>query len=384
MPGDMTKVAIIHDWLVEYGGGERALSEIIRCFPGADVFAPVDFMAPEHRHALHGARVVTSFVQRMPWARTRYWDYIGLMPLAMEQFDLAGYDLVVSNSHSVAKGVLVHPEQVHVSYVLSPMRFAWDLQPAYLREFGLERGPKSWIARVLLQRLRLWDSTTPARVDAMAAPSRYIARRIETCYRREATVIPPPVNVDFYAPSSQEREDFYLAASRLIPFKRMALLVEAFARMRQRRLVVIGDGPELVRLRRMATPNVTLIGYQPDEVLRDHMRRARAFVFAAPEDFGIVMVEAQACGTPVIAYARGGALDIVRGLDHDSPTGVLFDAATPESVVEAIAAFESREALIASDACRANALRFGDGLFRERFTAFAAEALGRYGGWSIR
>jgi glycosyltransferase involved in cell wall biosynthesis len=380
----MTRVAIIHDWLVEYGGGERALAEIIRCFPGADVFVPVDFMAAEHRHILGGARVQTSFVQQLPWARTRYWDYIGLMPLAMEQFDLAGYDLVVSNSHSVAKGVLVHPEQVHVSYVLSPMRFAWDLQPAYLREFGLERGPKSWVARMLLHRLRLWDSTTPARVDAMAAPSRYIARRIQICYRREADIIPPPVNVDYYCPSSQAREDFYLTASRLIPFKRMALLVQAFARMPGRRLVVIGDGPELEHLRGMAPTNVTLSGYQPDEVLRDHMRRARAFVFAPPEDFGIVMVEAQACGTPVIAFGRGGALDIVRGLDHDVPTGVLFDSSTPESVIDAIATFERAESRITPEACRQNALRFGAGLFRERFTAFAAEALARYGSWSGR
>jgi glycosyltransferase involved in cell wall biosynthesis len=380
----MTRVAIIHDWLVEYGGGERALAEIIRCFPGADVFAPIDFMEEAHRHSLGGASVRTSFVQRLPWARTRYWHYIGLMPLAMEQFDLAGYDLIVSNSHSVAKGVLVHPEQVHVSYVLSPMRFAWDLQPAYLREFGLERGARSWLARGLLHYLRLWDSTTPARVDAMAAPSRYIARRIETCYRREAMVIPPPVNVDFYTPSSQGREDFYLAASRLIPFKRMALLVEAFARMRDRRLIVIGDGPELERLRRIATSNVTFAGYQADEVLRDHMRRARAFLFAAPEDFGIVMVEAQACGTPVIAFGRGGALDIVRGLDHDAPTGVFFDASTPQSVIDAIATFEGAEARISPAACRENALRFGAALFRERFTAFANASLARYGGWSAR
>ena len=380
----MSRIAIIHDWLVEYGGGERALSEIIRCFPGADVFVPVDFMAAEHRHCLQGARVFTSFVQDLPWARTRYWDYIGLMPLAMEQFDLADYDLVVSNSHSVAKGVIIHPEQVHVSYVLSPMRFAWDLQPAYLREFGLERGVKSWMARVLLQRLRRWDSTTADRVDAMAAPSRYIARRIEVCYRREAGVIPPPVNVDFYSPSSQAREDFYLSASRLIPFKRMALLLQAFARMPHRRLVVIGSGPELARLRRMATPNVTLAGFQSDDVLRDHMRRARAFVFAAPEDFGIVMVEAQACGTPVIAFGHGGALDIVQGLDHGAPTGVLFDASTPESVVDAVEAYERSEARITAQECRDNALRFGADHFRERFTAFAAEALEQFSRWSTR
>jgi Glycosyltransferase len=380
----MTRVAIIHDWLVEFGGGERALSEIIRCFPGADVFAPVDFMAAEHRHHLRGARVFTSFVQELPRARTRFWDYIGLMPLAMEQFDLAGYDLVVSNSHSVAKGVLVHPEQVHVSYVLSPMRFAWDLQPAYLREFGLERGVKSWLARLLLQRLRLWDATTPARVDAMAAPSRYIARRIEVCYRRDATIIPPPVDVGFYSPSDEPREDFYLAASRLIPFKRMAIIVQAFARMPHRRLVVIGAGPELDRLRGMATPNVTFSGFQPDDVLRDHMRRARAFVFAAPEDFGIVMVEAQACGAPVIAFGRGGALDIVRGLEHDVPTGVLFGESTPESIVDAIATFERAESRITAEACRASALRFGADLFHERFSAFATEALRRFGGWSAR
>lgn len=376
------RVAVIHDWLVEYGGGERALMEILRCFPGADVYAPVDFLAPEHRHLLGGSRVHTSFIQRLPGSRAHHWDYLPLMPIAMEQFDLAGYDVIVSNSHSVAKGVIVHPEQVHASYLLSPMRFAWDLQASYLRDFRMERGPRGLAARWMLHRLRGWDVAATARVDAIAAPSRYIARRIELAYRRTAdTIIAPPVDVGYYTPADLPREDFYLAASRLIPFKRIDAIVAAFAAMPQRRLVVIGDGPAFAALRARATRNVTMMGYQPDEVLRDHMRRARAFVFAAPEDFGIVMVEAQACGTPVLALGRGGALDIVRGAGSPAPTGLLFDDATPAAIERAIREFERDGERITESNCRANALRFGADTFRARISAFVSDTVERYGRW---
>lgn len=372
---DIVKVAVVHDWLVAYGGGERALKHILRCFPGADLFVPVDFLAEQDRDILNGSRVHTSFIQRMPAARTRYWDYLPLMPIAMEQFDLTGFDVVISNSHSVAKGVIVHPEQVHASYVLSPMRYAWDLQASYLRDFGLTSGVRSIAARVMLHRLRKWDVSTSARVDAMAAPSRYIARRIELAYRRPASILPPPVDVDFFTPADDSREPFYLAASRLIPFKRMDAIVDAFAAMPTRSLVVIGDGPDLVRLRRRASRNVRLLGFQPDEMLRSYMRRARAFVFAAPEDFGIVMVEAQACGTPVIALGRGGALDIVRGLETSEPTGVFFSEPTPAGVRAGIEAFEQEGNRIAAEHCRQNALRFSATLFEERFRAFIAETM---------
>ena len=365
-------------------GGERALSALIACFPGADVFPTVDFLPAEHRHILRGARVSPSAVQRMPWARTRHQYYLPVMPLCMEQLDLAGYDLIVSNSHAVAKGVTVHPEQVHVSYVLSPMRFAWDLQASYLRDMHLDGGIRGLAARLLLHRLRVWDVTTAARVDAMAVPSRYIARRVELCYRRTAVIIPPPVDVDFFTPGAADVEDFYLTASRLIPFKRTAAIVQAFSTLPARRLVVIGDGPDLARLRAMATPNVTFTGYQSADVLRDHMRRARAFLFAAPEDFGIVMVEAQACGTPVIAVACGGALDIVRSIDHAHPTGLLVHDSAPLSIAEGVRLFERDGGRITAANCRANSLRVRPERFAAECGAFADEALARYGTWSAR
>lgn len=364
-------------------GAERVLAEMLRCFPGADVFAAFDFLPAEHRHLLGGARVHTSFVQRLPRARTRYWDYIPLMPLAMEQFDLEPYDLVVSNSHTVAKGVLVHPHQGHLAYVNSPPRFAWDLQAAYLRDFRLERGLKSWLARIVFARMRQWDFTTAARADVLLANSSFIARRMEVCYRRSSEVLHPPVDVAYHAPDVPDpdaaREDFYLAASRLTPFKRLDLVVEAFAAMPERRLVVIGDGPERDRLRRLARPNVTLLGWQSDDVLRAHMRRARALVFPAPEDFGLVMAEAQACGTPVIALGRGGARDIVRGLDDDAPTGAFFADQTPESVRGAVERFEAERGRVTWRACRESAMRFAPERFRAGLLAHANALAARLG-----
>lgn len=372
------KVAITHDWLGPMTGAERVLEQMLLCFPGADVFTAVDYLPPEHRHILRGARVTPSFIQRLPSARTRYWNYIPLMPFAFEQFDLEPYDLVISCSHTVAKGVIVHPHQVHVCYLQSPMRFAWDLQPMYLRRFGVERGIKAMAARAVLHWLRLWDTASAARVDAFVANSAFIARRAQLSYRRESDVVYPPCDIEFYTPVDGPRDDFYLAASRLTPFKRLDLIIEAFRAMPDRRLVVIGAGPEEERLRARCTPNIRMLGYQPDDVLRDHMRRARAFLFGAPEDFGIVMAEAQACGTPVIALRRGGATEIVRGLDTDQPTGVFFDAQDASLVRSAVDEFERDGERITSAACRANAERFAPEVFRAAFTERVNAALARY------
>lgn len=373
------KVAVIHDWLVPMTGAERALEQILRTFPGADVFTTVDFLPPEHRHVLQGARVTTSFLQGAPRIRTAYWNYIGLMPFAVEQFDLAGYELILSHSHAVAKGVIVHPGQVHLCYLMSPMRFAWDLQASYLRDFRMERGFRSVAARVLFSRLRTWDAASAARVDAFVAVSGYIARRCELAYRRQADVLHPPCDTEYFTPRDGPRGDFYLAASRLTPFKRLDIIVEAFRMMPDRQLVVIGDGPERKRLAARATPNISLLGYQPDSVLRDHMQRARAFLYAAREDFGIVMVEAQACGTPVIAFGVGGAAEIVRGLGEPEPTGVLFGTQTARAVEDAVSTFEAAAGRITSGACRTNALRFTPEVFRIGLEKNVSMALDRYG-----
>lgn len=368
------RVAIVHDWLTTYAGAERVLEALLQLFPQAELYTVVDFMRAPERRFLRDRQVHTSFVQHLPFARSKYRAYLPLMPLAVEQFDLSGFDLVISSSHAVAKGVLTGPDQVHICYCHSPMRYAWDLQHSYLRESGLSRGARGWLARYLLHRVRLWDYRTAAGVDAFVANSAYIARRIEKVYRREATVIYPPVDIDFFEPGST-RDGFYLTASRFVPYKRVDLIVEAFGRMPDRRLMVIGTGPDESRLRAIASANVHFLGYQPNEVLRDYLQRARAFVFAAEEDFGILPVEAQACGTPVIAYGRGGTRDTVRDLSADQPTGVLFQEQTAEAIVRGVREFEEKIPPISVAACRTNALRFAPAQFRKRMETLVSEQL---------
>lgn len=371
------KVAIVHDWLVVYAGAEKVLEQIVRLYPEADLFSVVDFLPAGQRKFILDKTVKTTFIQKLPLARTRYRHYLPLMPLAVESLDLSGYDLVISSSHAVAKGVLTGPDQLHLCMCYSPMRFAWDLQHTYLRESELDRGLKGWLAKAFLARLRLWDLRTANGVDEFIAISDYIARRIWKNYRRKSTVIYPPVDVEAFS-LREEKEDFYLTVSRQVPYKKVDLIVEAFSRMPERKLVVIGTGPELHKIRRKAGSNVTLLGYQPVEVVRDYMQRARAFVFAAEEDFGITPLEAQACGTPVIAYGRGGVLETIRGLDSKSPTGLLFERQDAESLKAAVARFERAETSILPLACRNNALRFAPKVFQERFREFVAHQWGQF------
>jgi glycosyltransferase involved in cell wall biosynthesis len=362
------KVAFVHDWLVTYAGAERVLEQMLQVLPQADVYSLIDFMPPDEREFLQGRQVGTSFLQRLPWARTRYRSYLPLMPLAVEQFDLSSYDLVVSSSYAVAKGVLTGPDQLHLCMCYSPMRYAWDLQHQYLREAGLERGFRSLMVRRLLHGIRMWDARTATGVDEFMAISRFVARRIRKVYRRESTVIYPPVDTESFTPDwKTAREPFYLTASRIVPYKRIDLIAEAFAGMPERTLVIIGDGPDAGRVRRRAAPNIHLLGRQPQRVLLDHLRRTRAFVFAAEEDFGIAPLEAQACGTPVIAYHKGGSVETIRGLDRAQPTGVFFNEQTVSSIQGAVATFEREAERIVPADCHENALRFGADRFRREF-----------------
>ncbi|RKP45315.1 glycosyltransferase family 4 protein [Pararobbsia silviterrae] len=370
------KVAIVHDWLVTYAGAERVLEQIVACFPDADLFSVVDFLDDDRAFIL-GKRAKTTFIQRLPFARKHYRSYLPLMPLAIEQLDLSAYDLVISSSHAVAKGVITGPDQMHISYVHSPIRYAWDLQHQYLHEARLERGFKAGLARAILHYMRTWDTRTSNGVDFFLCNSHFIARRIAKIYRRTATVLPPPVDTDGFTPSAS-KEAFYLTASRMVPYKRIDLIVEAFAAMPDKKLVVIGDGPEMARIRALEAPNVVLLGYQAFDVLRNHMQRARAFVFAAEEDFGIAPLEAQACGTPVIAFGKGGVLDTIRA-DGLSPTGVFFEEQSIASLVAAVQRFELAQenplTRIDAAACRAQAERFAPHLFRTAFKAFVGEKL---------
>ncbi|WP_122663770.1 glycosyltransferase family 4 protein [Pseudomonas viridiflava] len=368
------RIAIVHDWLVTYAGAERVLASLINIWPQADLFSVIDFLSDQDREHLHGKVAKTTFIQRLPKARTHYQRYLPLMPLAIEQLDLSGYDLIISSSHAVAKGVLSGPDQLHVSYVHSPIRYAWDLQHQYLLESGMSTGFKSKVARMILHYIRMWDQRTSSGVDDFIANSHFIGGRIAKAYRRESTVIYPPVDtVNFTQQDS--KQDYYFTASRMVPYKRMPMIIEAFAAMPDKRLIVIGDGPEMAKAKLIHAPNVTLLGFQPFAVLLEHMRNAKAFVFAAEEDFGISPVEAQACGTPVIAFGKGGVLETVCGLDHPQPTGVFYEQQTVSSLVAAVGEFEAAHPRITAQACRANAERFSGQRFEEEMKNFVESRL---------
>lgn len=363
------RVALVHDWLTAYVGGERVLEQMIALYPEAPVFTSIDVLAEHERGFLRGKRPITSFAQHWPFIAKHYRHFLPLLMLAIEQLDVSDCELVLSSSASIGKGVLTGPEQLHIAYVHSPMRYAWDLQHQYLRDAGLTGGVRGLLARWLLHKARLWDVRTANGVDHFIANSEFIARRIWKVYRREATVIYPPVDVQSFA-LREHKEEFYLTASRLVPYKKVPAIVEAFRALPGRRLLVVGDGGDLRRVRALAGPNVEILGYQPTEILRDLMQRAQAFVFAAEEDFGITPVEAQACGTPVIAYGRGGALETVRGGEHSPPTGVFFNAQTPSAIAAGVMEFERLEARFTPRACRENALRFSVDVFKERYARF--------------
>lgn len=363
-PASAMKIAIVHEWLSSYAGSERVVEQMLEVYPDAEVFAVVDFLKGDERDFLKGRQPVTTFIQRLPFASTKFRGYLPLMPIAMEQLDLSAYDIVLSSNHAVAKGVITGPDQLHVCYVHSPIRYAWDLQHQYLREAGIVRGPKSWLVRLGLHYLRQWDVRSANGVDVFIANSAFIARRIRKTWRRDAEVIFPPVDVDRF-PLRLDKEGFYLTASRMVPYKKVPLIVEAFARMPDKRLVVIGDGAEFAKASAFARPNISLIGHQPGAALIDHMQRARAFVFAAEEDFGITPVEAQACGTPVIAFGRGGSLETVLGDGRDEPTGLFFHEQTVEAIVDAVHRFEAAGPdAYAPLACRRHAERFRIEVFR--------------------
>lgn len=370
------RVAIVHDWLYTFGGAERVLRAILRAYPDADVFTLFDVMSEDDRRRVGFTAARTSFLQRMPGIRTRHRAYLPLMPLAIEQLDLSAYDLVISSSYAVAKGVLTGPDQLHLSYVHSPMRYAWDLQHRYLAESGLARGVKSALARVLLHMMRLWDNRTAHGVDAYAANSHFIARRIRKVYGRDSEVIHPPVTVPAVVPSVA-KGDYFLIAARLVPYKNVRAVVEAFAALPDQRLIVVGTGPELPRIREVAGPNVEFRGFVPDAELLGLMAGASAFVFAAEEDFGIVMVEAQGQGAPLIALGRGGAREIVI-TDGPAPTGMFFDTPDPTAIAAAIRRFLQRPAPFRPEHCHANAQRFSEHHFDVAFATFVNNQLTRH------
>lgn len=365
------KYALVHEWLTPKatGGSELVVKEILRHVE-ADLYALIDFESTNPDSYLYGRKIGTTFLQHFPLARNGVQRYLPFLPLAIEQLDLREYDVILSSSHAVAKGVLSSPHQVHICYCHTPMRYAWDLTYDYLASSRLGSGLAGIFTRYLLHRLRQWDVVSANRVDYFIANSQHTARRIWRCYRRPAKVIYPPVDLDRFS-LQFEKEDFYLTVSRLVSYKKVTLIVEAFNQLGLP-LVIIGEGPQLKLIRQQAKSNITVLGAQPDQVVEQYMAKAKAFVYAACEDFGIAPVEAQACGTPVVAYQGGGALETVRDIRQfpKNGTGVLFSPQTPQGLMKAIETFLEFEHQFNPEGCRSQATKFTPNIFKASYLAF--------------
>lgn len=366
------KVAVIHDWLPLIAGAERVLEQILHVYPNADIYTLFDFLDDEQRTIFGDSKITTSYLNKWPKVKKYYRKLLPFCPQAIESFDLSEYDLIISSSHAVAKGVITSAEQTHISYVHSPTRYAWDFMHQYLRESGLNKGLKGYVAQYLLHKFRIWDYRTANGVDVFIANSKYIGRRIWKVYRRESEVIYPPADIDAFE-YCDTKGDFFLTASRMVPYKRIDLIAAAFAKLPDKKLKIIGDGPEMHKVKAIAenAPNIEILGYQETAVLRDHMQRAKAFVFAAEEDFGIVPVEAQACGTPVIAFGAGGALETVIGYEQnpEHATGLFFETQTAESLAQAVQKFGEISDKIKYKNCRINAEKFSPTAFQSQLRA---------------
>ncbi|MDX2098313.1 MAG: glycosyltransferase [Leptolyngbyaceae cyanobacterium bins.59] len=368
------KYALVHEWLTPKatGGSELVVQEILGLVD-ADLHALIDFESSNPESYLFKRSIRTTFLQHFPFARNGVQKYLPFLPLAIEQFDLRHYDVILSSSHAVAKGVLTSPTQLHICYCHTPMRYAWDLTFDYLKSSRLGRGPSGLLTRYLLHHLRQWDVITSNRVDYFIANSQNTARRIWRYYRRPAEVIYPPVNTSRF-PLQKEKQDFYLTVSRLVSYKKIDLIVRAFNQLKLP-LIVIGGGPDLAQIRAIAQPNIQLLGWQPDSVVEEYMAQARGFVYAAHEDFGIAPVEAQACGTPVVAFGAGGTLETVRHWHHypDQATGVLFPSQTEDALVEAVKQFERSYTVFDPEFIRSHARSFDTKVFRQKYLTFVEQ-----------
>lgn len=365
------KYALVHEWLTPKatGGSELVVQEILRHIE-ANVYALIDFESTNPQSYLYGRSIGTTFLQNFPLARNGVQKYLPLLPIAIEQLDLRDYDVILSSSHAVAKGVLTSPHQPHICYCHTPMRYAWDLTFDYLENSPAGKGIPGVLTRYLLHRLRQWDVLSANRVDYFIANSHHTARRIWRCYRRYAKVIYPPVNLERFS-FTPDKDDFYLSVSRLVSYKKISLIVRAFNQLGYP-LVIIGDGPDLPLIRQLAQSNIRVLGSQPDQVVEQYMAKAKAFVYAACEDFGIALVEAQACGTPVIAYGGGGALETVLDIrqHREKGTGIFFSPQTSENLVKTIETFQEFQHQIKPESCRQQAAQFTPKIFETSYLTF--------------
>lgn len=361
------KKALISDWYYVNGGAEKVIHSINSIWNDFDHFALIDFLNESDRaYILNGKRAKTSYIQKFPTAKQNHRKFLQLFPRAIEQFDLKDYELIISSSSAVAKGVKTRKDQLHICYCHSPMRYAWDLQDQYLKDSGLDSGLKGFYAKYVLNKIRKWDLKNSENVDYFIANSNHIAQRIKKIYNRESIVIYPPVDVDFFS-LEEQKEDYYFTASRLVSYKKTQLIVEAFNELPQLKLIVAGDGPEFEKLQKIAKSNIEFVGFVDNLRLKNYMQKAKGFVFAAEEDFGIIPVEAQACGTPVIAFGKGGTLETV----VENKTGVFFKEQTSQKIKEAIINFEKIK--FDPQKIREHAMKFSKQRFENEMKEFVEE-----------
>lgn len=367
------KKALIHDLLIQSGGAEKCVESFTNIWDDFDIFTLVDYLDEKERERiLKGKYATTSFIQKMPFSKKLFRHYFPFYPYAVEQFDFSEYDLILSSSFSACKGILTRPDQIHISYVYSPVRYAWDLYHQYLREAKLNKGLKSIPVKWMLHYFRNWDAGTANRPDYYIAISQYIAKRIKKLYGKEALVVYPPVNCDNFTIGGTT-EDYYFTTSRMVPYKKMDLIVEAFKYMPNKKLIVGGDGPDFKKIKKIASKNVELLGFLETNRLISYIQNAKAFIFAAEEDFGIAPIEAQACGVPVIAFGKGGALETIIGNYSSqnevakSDTGVFFEKQTVEELIKAIEVFEKNQDKFDKETIRNQALKFDTKRFEIEF-----------------
>lgn len=365
------KIALVHEWLTPKatGGSELVVKEILEVVE-AQLFALIDFESVNPNSYLYQRHIETTFIQHLPLSSNGLQKYLPLLPFAIEQLNVTDYDLVLSSSHAVAKGVITRPDQPHICYCHSPMRYAWDLTFDYLDRSKLGQGLQGIVSRYFLHLIRQWDVISANRVDFFIANSQHTARRIWRCYRRKAKVIYPPVQVVQF-PLQEQKSDYYVTVSRLVSYKKVGLIVEAFNRSGLP-LVVIGDGSDMAQIKAIAKPNITLLGNVDDETVRKYMSNAKAFVYAACEDFGIAIVEAQACGTPVIAYDGGGAKETVIDIrkDPQKGTGILFAPQTVEGLLEGLQNFTILEKEFNPERNYLHAKKFSSQVFKREYLNF--------------
>ncbi len=356
------KIALLHDWIIDIAGSENVFKAICQLFPNADIYTIIYDRNSLKKLGIENRNVYSSIVQKFPFLKKFYRHYFFIYPIIVEQFDLSKYDLIISSSHAFIKGVLKHSYQIHICYCHTPIRYAWDLYFEYMKSLN---PILKLLAIYFFHKIRIWDYVISQRVDYFIANSNYVARRIKAIYNKDAYVIHPPVDVEKFE-ISKDRENYYITIGRFVPYKKFDIIVRAFSKMRDKKLIIIGDGPDFNKVKKIASSNVELLGYQSFENLKKYLSKAKAFVYMADEDFGISVVEAQACGIPVIAYKKGGVLETV----IENKTGIFFNEQSEDSLISAINKFESIEDKFDSYEIRKYAEQFSINVFKEKFIKF--------------